>query len=199
MNILKILIVVMFVPLTGCAPLVLNIKDPSPQEVVKLNVEKIEFINSAKVETGGPSVLADSIFPCPEDMQLQFHEAIKRNAVNPVIITGSASNERAIIRINRAVVMRTVKGVKGIPILGILFLGIKEDYSAIIEGVIEIEDEQKRVIHKADFSSSATIKGDATTVEQIKEGASNVINEVLISLQKEIVEQSKRYLYKHLL
>lgn len=200
MEISKIFISILILALiSGCAPIVLNIKDTPSVEVVKLNVDKVEIVNIATVEPWRNDPLSSRPNPLRQDVQTQFHEAINRNAVYALIAAGISSNKKVIIRIDRAVVMKTTQGIRNVPFLGLLLLGVEEEYSAFIEGAIEIEDDQKKVIDKADIRVSTTMKGHDATVEQIKEGASNVINEALISLQKEIIEKSKRYLHKHLL
>ncbi len=200
MKILKMFVsIVIIVLISGCAPLVLNIKDPSSIEVVRLNVDKIGVVSNAKIEPWRNSPYSSDPNPLSQNVQLQFHEAIKRNAGNALIVAGNSTNKTAIIQIDRAVVTMTNQGIKSVAFIGLFFVGMEEEYTATIEGVIEIEDDQKQVVDKADIRINTTIKGRNATREQIEEGASNAINEALISLQKEIVGKSKRYLHKYLL
>ena len=90
------------------------------------------------------------------------------------------------------------QGIKSVVFIGFLFFGMEEEYTAIIDGTIEIEDSEKRVIDKTDLHVKITVKGNTTTRKQIEEGTNKVINDALIALQKEVIEKSDRYLYKYL-
>jgi hypothetical protein len=186
-----------FFILSGCAPLVLDIKQPSDFKVTKINVQKVEIINKAEIEPQRVDPYSSQPNPLKRNIQEQFHESIMQVFKSHIIPSENGYN-KAVVILEKAVVSITAFGGKSIPLLGILFLGKKEDCIAIIEAAIEIEDDQKHVIDRAAIHVKAISQGAYLTEEDIKKLASETVNKSLKLLQEDITEKTGRYLYKYL-
>jgi hypothetical protein len=180
--------------LFGCATPTLTIQDPTPKDIVRFDADSVEVVLSAAIEPRRADPWSSRPVPLYEEIQTQLHEAIMRNAASHIVAAEIGTEKKVIVQISRAVITDTVQAIKNVPFVGILALGMKEEYSVIIEGYVEIEDDQGRVISRAPIRANAK--------ELAVNGAdilNKVIEDALILLHDEIIRNSRRYLHAYLL
>jgi len=90
--------------------------------------------------------------------------------------------------------MNTTQGIKNVVVVGWFFLGNKEDYIAIIDGSIEIEDKSGQVVERIYWKVKTNVSGSSLTEARIREASSKAANMALDKLEGELEERAKRYL-----
>ncbi len=173
-----------------------------PQKKIVLNVAEVDIINDAPIEkhyyiSTFPSAGSTAESPFRETIQSQFHHIIIK-FLNNLIAGNQTSEKKAIVRINRAVGIVSFPAARNIPVIGLLFVGEKDEYITIISGNIEIEDNQGHVIDKASFNVQTKIKKSIPwdTKESMK-FTNELIRKTIPSLEQEIEKTVNRYLYKY--
>ncbi|MDH4227038.1 MAG: hypothetical protein OEV59_04705 [Deltaproteobacteria bacterium] len=177
----------------GCAMNSIDIVNSPPSKILRLNVAAVTIKNTAEIEPWRNQPYSSTPNPLREGVQAQFHSAVLKKLEN-LFVSSSNGQGKATIKIERAVIMNTTQGIKNVVVVGWFFLGNKEDYIAIIDGSIEIEDKSGQVVERIYWKVKTNVSGSSLTEARIREASSKAANMALDKLEGELEERAKRYL-----
>lgn len=187
----------LLITVTGCSSgiqLSIDERIIHPAQPVNLHVDRIQVVNNAKINTKRTRGFAvDLENPLPKQVQVQFHKYTVKLLEN-FVLPDQKSNNIAILRLDEIFVTQTSLSMPFVDLV-LLAAGRKENYTATIKGVIEIENSQRQVLRSISFDVTGTVQDKTGVIEEINRGAKRASEKALQLLEQEIRNKVHRYLY----
>lgn len=181
---------------TGCGN-----KNPIPIDVdktknIRVKAKEITIIDKTKLAEQKTIIFSDSEQRTPQITQ-QFKKNIEETITSTLSYDGD-KNYKFIVNIEDSDIYFTLKGIKTIPFVGILALGMDEDVVANISLLVEVEDSNGRVVASTPIKIQSKATSSLANEEDFRARHSEAMSLALKKMQDEIIKQSNRLLYNYL-
>jgi hypothetical protein len=169
-----------------------------PSSPVRIAVAQVQIVNDSPIKE--KALQAPQAALLAEPIQSEFDAALAC-LLGRLVLPAEVGTDRAVVRIENASITSTYHPAKDIAIVGLIALasGVTEEYTAVIEGAIEIENNQDRVIKVVRFSVFGSATDKSGTDEEVSRGASAAAIAALQELQRDIPAKIERYLHEYAL